>query len=247
MIEVLYGPTPNCWKVSIMLEECGLPYHVRPIRLNDGDQYTPEFLAVSPNNRIPAIIDHDPADKRGPLPVFESGAILIYLANKSGRFLPKDERERTDVIAWVMWQMAGLGPMLGQHGHFLLYAEEKNFYAIDRFRGEAKRLYGVLDRQLARTQAYVAGPEYSIADMACFPWVMTHKAQRFTLDDWPHVKKWFAMLRARPFLQRGLAVGKDIFAHAIPNAGPLREKVFGIGAGWDEEMRKMFPDHDKAK
>jgi GST-like protein len=231
LIEVLYGPTPNCWKVTILLEECGLPYDIRPIRLSNGDQFTPEFLAISPNNRIPAIIDHAPEGGGPPLAIFESGAILIYLAEKAGRFLPKDAAGRFAAIEWVMWQMAGLGPMLGQHGHFVLYAEEKIPYAIDRFRGEAKRLYGVLDRQLAKTGAFVAGADYTIADMACFPWVMTHKAQKLTLDDFPHVKAWFTALRTREALQRGLAVGKGIFAQGPPLEGEMRKKVFGIGAG----------------
>jgi len=233
MIEVLYGPTPNCWKVTIMLEECGLPYEIRPIRLSQGDHYTPEFLAVSPNNRIPAIIDHAPDGGGPPLPIFESAAILIYLAEKTGRFLPKDLAGRFSAIQWTAWQIAHLGPTLGQHGHFILYAEEKHPYAIDRFRGEAKRVYGVLDRQLAKTGAYVAGPDYTIADMACFPWIMTHKAQKLTLDDYPHVKAWFAMLRGREALQRGLAVGKDIYANAPPQSAEMRKKIFGIGAGQD--------------
>ncbi|MDB5446830.1 MAG: thiol:disulfide oxidoreductase [Phenylobacterium sp.] len=237
-LEVLYGPTPNCWKVTIMLEECGLPYAIRPILLSQGDQFQPDFLEVSPNNRIPAMIDHAPAGGGAPLAIFESGAILLYLAEKTGRFLPQDLAGRYAAIQWVMWQMAGLGPMLGQHGHFRLYAEDKIPYAIDRFRGEAKRLYSVLDRQLARTGAYVAGPEYGIADMACFPWVMTHKAQGFTLDDWPDVKRWFAELRGREALQRGLAVGQDIFTNAPAATPEMRRKMFGIGTGADREETK---------
>jgi GST-like protein len=231
VIEVLYGPTPNCWKVTIMLEECALPYKIRPIYLSQGDQFTPEFLEISPNNRIPAIIDHAPAGGGQPLPIFESGAILIYLAEKTGRFLPTDLAGRFSAIEWVVWQMAHLGPTLGQHGHFLLYADDKIPYALDRFRGEAKRVYGVLERQLAKTGAYVAGADYTIADMACFPWVMTHKAQKLTLDDWPHVKAWFAKLRTREPLQRGLAVGKEIFAGAPPQSEEMRRRIFGIGAG----------------
>ena len=231
MIEVLFGPTPNVWKVTIMLEECGLPYRLTPIYLSRGDQFAPDFLAISPNNRIPAIIDHAPADGGAPLPIFESGAILMYLGDKAGRFLPAAPRARAAVVEWLMWQMSALGPMLGQHGHFVLYAEDQHPYAIDRFRGEAKRLYGVLDRQLARTGAYVAGDDYSIADMACFPWIMTHKAQKLTLDDYPNVKRWFAQLRAREALQRGLAAGKEAYAKAPPLEGEMRKRVFGIGAG----------------
>jgi GST-like protein len=230
-LEVLYGPTPNCWKVTIMLEECGLPYAIRPIHLSAGDQFQPDFLEVSPNNRIPALIDHTPDGGGPPLANFESGAILLYLADKTGRFLPTDLAGRSAAIQWLMWQMAGLGPMLGQHGHFVLYAEDKIPYAIDRFRGEAKRLYGVLDRQLGRTGAYVAGPDYTIADMACFPWIMTHKAQKLTLDDYPSIKRWFAELRGREALQRGLAIGRDLFAGSAPLQGEMRKKVFGIGAG----------------
>ena len=233
MIEVLYGPTPNCWKVTIMLEECGLPYEVRPIFLSQGDHYAPEFLAVSPNNKIPAIVDHAPLGGGPPLPIFESGAILIYLAEKTGRFMPADVAGRYAVTQWVFWQMASLGPMLGQHGHFALYADEKHAYAIDRFRGEAKRLYGVLDRQLEKTGAYVAGADYTIADMAVFPWIMTHKAQSIPIADYPHVKAWFTELRAREALQRGLAVGKEIFRNAPPQSAEMRRRIFGIGAGQD--------------
>jgi len=233
MIEVLYGPTPNCWKVTIMLEECGLPYEVRPIFLSQGDHYAPEFLAVSPNNKIPAIVDHAPLGGGPPLPIFESGAILIYLAEKSGRFMPADVAGRYAVTQWVFWQMASLGPMLGQHGHFALYADEKHAYAIDRFRGEAKRLYGVLDRQLEKTGAYVAGADYTIADMAVFPWIMTHKAQSIPIADYPRVKAWFTELRAREALQRGLAVGKEIYKNAPPQSAEMRRRIFGIGAGQD--------------
>ncbi|MDA9509079.1 glutathione S-transferase [Bradyrhizobium sp. CCBAU 11386] len=209
MIDLYYAPTPNGWKISIMLEELGLPYSVKPVNIRAGEQFSPEFLAISPNNRIPAIVDHDPADGSAPFSAFETGAILIYLAEKTGRFLPGDLRGRSTTIQWVMWQMAGLGPMLGQHGHFALYAAEKIPYAIERYRDEAARLYGVLDRQLGKTGAYVAG-DYSIADIACFPWTMTHKAQGFTLDDYPNVKRWYAEVRARPQVQAGLAIGKFV-------------------------------------
>lgn len=207
MIDLYYAPTPNGWKISIILEELGLPYKVIPVNIRAGEQFLPEFLAISPNNRIPAIVDHAPADGGEPFSVFESGAILIYLAQKTGRFLPTDLRARFKVIQWVMWQMGGLGPMLGQHGHFALYAPEKDPYAIERYRNEAARLYHVLDVQLGKTGGYVAG-DYSIADIACFPWTMTHKAQGFTLDDYPNVKRWYAAVRARPLVQAGLAIGK---------------------------------------
>ncbi len=226
MIDLYYAPTPNGWKISIMLEELGLPYNVIPVNIREGDQFKPEFLAISPNNRIPAIVDPDgPGGK--PYSLFESGAILIYLAEKTGRFLPKDVRGRFRVIQWVMWQMGGLGPMLGQHGHFALYAAEKIPYAIQRYRDEAGRLYAVLDRQLGKTGAYVAGDAYSIADIACFPWTMTHKAQGFSLDDFPNIKRWYAAVRARPEVQKGLAVGKF---DKTPFTDEQRKNMFGKSA-----------------
>jgi GST-like protein len=226
MIDLHYAPTPNGWKISIMLEECGLPYRVIPVDIRKGDQFKPEFLAISPNNRIPAIVDHAPADGGDPFAVFETGAILLYLAEKTRQLLPAEMRARSRVTQWVMWQMGGLGPMLGQHGHFLLYAPEQIPYAIARYRAEAARLYGVLDRQLEKTGGFIAG-DYSIADIACFPWTMTHKAQGFTLDDFPHVKRWYATLRARPQVQAGLAVGK--FEKA-PMDEQARKIMFGIDA-----------------
>jgi GSH-dependent disulfide-bond oxidoreductase len=224
MIELYYAPTPNGWKISIMLEELELPYTVFPVSIRNGDQFTPDFLAVSPNNRIPAIIDRAPADGGEAVMMFESGAILLYLAEKTGRFLPKDVRGRFNVMQWLMWQMGGLGPMLGQHGHFALYSTDEIPYAIERYRNEAARLYGVLDRQLGKTGAYVAG-DYSIADIACFPWTMTHKAQGFTLDDYPNIKRWYAEVRARPEVQKGLAVGK--FDKA-PMDEEARRNMFGL-------------------
>lgn len=209
MIDLHYWPTPNGWKISIMLEECGLPYTVQPVNIAAGDQFKPDFLAISPSNRIPAIVDHAPADGGAPLSVFETGAILIYLADKTGRFLPKTLRERNAVIEWLMWQMGGLGPMLGQNGHFALYAPEKIPYAIERYGREARRLYGVLDTQLGKTGAFVAG-EYSIADMACFPWIRTHKAQGISLDDYPNLKRWYHATKARDGVRRGIDVGKDL-------------------------------------
>lgn len=208
MIDLHYWPTPNGWKISVMLEECGLPYRVVPVNIARGEQFQPEFLAISPNNRMPAIVDHAPADGGAPLSVFESGAILVYLAEKTGQFLPAELRARTQVIEWLMWQMGGLGPMLGQNGHFSLYAPEKVPYAIERYARETRRLYRVLDTQLAKTGAFVAG-EYSIADMACFPWVRTHTAQGISLDDYPQVQRWYETLKARPAVRRGLGIGKE--------------------------------------
>lgn len=208
MIDLYFAATPNGWKITIMLEECGLAYTVKPVSIGAGEQFRPEFLTISPNNRIPAIIDHDPPGGGEPISVFESGAILMYLAEKAGRFLPADPRERGSATAWLMWQMGGLGPMLGQHGHFRLYAPEKLPYAIDRYARETDRLYGVLDRQLARTGAYVAGRDYSIADIACFPWIITHKAQGVDMGRFPDVARWFADIRQRPAVKAGTAIGR---------------------------------------
>ena len=208
MIDLHFAATPNGWKITIMLEECGLPYAVKPVNLAAGEQFRPEFLAISPNNRIPAIVDHAPVDGGDPVSVFETGAILLYLAEKASRFVPVDLRGRVQVMEWLMWQMGGLGPMLGQNGHFSLYAPEKLPYAIDRYAREADRLYGVLDRQLERTAAYVAGADYTIADMACFPWIITHKAQGIDMTRFPHVARWFAEVRQRPAVKAGTAVGR---------------------------------------
>lgn len=209
MIDLHYWPTPNGWKISIMLEECGLSYRMVPVNIARGEQFTPEFLAISPNNRMPAIVDHAPAGGGAPVSVFESGAILIYLADKTGRFLPPELRERTQVLEWLMWQMGGLGPMLGQNGHFLLYANQKVPYAIERYRREAQRLYGVLDTQLGRTGTFVAG-DYSIADMAIFPWVRTYRSQQVALDEYPNVRRWYETLKQREAVRRGVALGDEL-------------------------------------
>ena len=223
MIDLHYWPTPNGWKISIMLEECGLPYRVQPVNIGRGEQFTPGFLAISPNNRMPAIVDHAPEGGGEPVSVFESGAILLYLAEKTGRFLPTDLRYRTRVVQWLMWQMGGLGPLAGQNGHFLLYAPEKIPYAIERYGKEVNRLYGVLDAQLGRTGRFVAGGDYSIADMAIFPWVRTWKAQQVPLDEFAHVRRWYDGLFQRPAVKRGLDVGKDLRT-----------------AGMDEQARKAL-------
>ncbi len=209
MIDLHYWPTPNGWKISIMLEECGLPYRVIPVNITRGEQFTPDFLAISPNNRMPAIVDHDPAGGGASLGVFESGAILVYLADKTGQFLPHELRARTQVLEWLMWQMGGLGPMLGQNGHFMLYAPDKIPYAIERYAREARRLYGVLDAQLGRTGAFVAGA-YSIADMACFPWIRTHKAQGIALADFQNLQRWYEEMKARVAVRRGVDLGKEL-------------------------------------
>ena len=225
MIDLYYWPTPNGWKISIMLEECGLPYRTIPVNIGKGEQFKPEFLAISPNNRMPAIVDHAPADGGAPVSIFESGAILLYLAEKSGRFLPQGLRERYGVMQWLMWQMGGLGPMAGQNGHFLLYAPEKVPYGIERYGKEVNRLYGVLDGQLARTGAFVAGPEYSIADMAIFPWIRTHEAQKVPLADFPHVQRWYNDLFQRPAVKRGLDLLKELRAPTMSEEA--KKTLFG--------------------
>ncbi|QOZ24998.1 glutathione S-transferase N-terminal domain-containing protein [Bradyrhizobium sp. CCBAU 51753] len=224
MIDLHFAPTPNGWKVSIMLEECELPYTVVPVNITRGDQFKVEFRTLNPNGRIPVIVDSDPPGGGAPVTMFESGAILLYLAEKAGRLCPRDLRGRYQVQQWLMWQMSGLGPMLGQNGHFSLYAPEKLPYAIERYRNEARRLYGVLNDRLGET-AYVAGDDYSIADIACFPWVMTHKAQGFSLDEFVHVRRWFAELRERPLLQKGLAVGRRAISKTLDDKA--RENLFG--------------------
>ena len=207
-IDVFSWPTPNGHKVHIMLEECGLPYRAHPINIGKGDQFAPEFLAISPNNKIPAITDPDGPDGQ-PISLFESGAILVYLAGKTGQFMPQGDRERYDVLQWLMFQMGGVGPMLGQAHHFRLYAPEKLPYAIERYTNEAKRLYGVIDKQLAKNR-FIAGKIYSIADIAIFPWLRSWQNQGIVLDDYPHLKKWFEGIAERPAVQRGVKVLADL-------------------------------------
>jgi GSH-dependent disulfide-bond oxidoreductase len=225
MIDLHYWPTPNGWKVSIMLEECALPYRLLAVNIGKGEQFAPEFLQISPNNRMPAIVDHAPQGGGAPLAVFESGAILQYLAEKTGRFLPTALRERYATLQWLMWQMGGLGPMAGQNGHFKLYAPEKIPYAIERYGKEVDRLYGVLDAQLGRTGAFVAGAAYSIADMAIFPWVRTHKAQEVDLARFPNVQRWYDALFTRPAVKRGVDLAKELRAPALTDAA--RQALFG--------------------
>ncbi|WP_375286986.1 glutathione S-transferase N-terminal domain-containing protein [Sphingomonas sp.] len=227
MIDLHFAATPNGWKITIILEELGLPYRVVPVDLGAGAQFAPEFLAISPNNRIPAIIDHEPADGGAALAVFESGAILRYLADKTGRFGGEGLRGRLAVDQWLMWQMAGLGPMLGQNGHFRLYAPERLPYPTDRYAREADRLYGVLDRQLAATGAHVAGADYTIADIACFPWIITHKAQGIDMARFPHVARWFAQVRVRPAVVAGTAVGR--MARPDEITAEAKRVMMGIG------------------
>jgi GST-like protein len=224
MIDVHSWPTPNGHKVHILLEETGLPYRIIPVNIGEGDQFKPEFLAISPNNKMPAIVDPDGPDG-APIAIFESGAILIYLASKAGRFLPESVRAKYDVLQWLMFQMGGVGPMLGQAHHFRIYAPEKIDYAVERYTREANRLYGVLDRQLAKHE-WVAADEYSIADMAIFPWLRSHKNQGVDLEQYPHVKRWYDAISARPAVQRGLAVLADV-RRPPPSDPKWRENLFG--------------------
>ena len=208
MIDLHYWTTPNGHKITMFLEEAGVPYRIIPVNISVGDQFKPEFLAIAPNNRIPAIVDHQPVDGGAPIPVFESGAILLYLAEKTGKFIPGDVRGRADVLQWLFWQMGGLGPMAGQNHHFKQYAPEKLPYAIDRYVKETNRLYGVLNKRLA-DRPFVAGA-YSIADMASYPWIVPYERQGQNLDDFPHLKRWFDEIAARPATVRAYARAKEI-------------------------------------
>ncbi|MCV3765563.1 glutathione S-transferase N-terminal domain-containing protein [Rhizobium sp. TRM95796] len=205
-IDLYYWPTPNGWKITVMLEELEAPYQIKYINISKGEQFEPSFLAIAPNNRMPAIVDHD-GPGGAPISVFESGAILQYLGRKFGKFYPADERARVEVDQWLFWQMGGLGPMAGQAHHFRNYAPEKIQYGIDRYTNEVNRLYGVMNKRLA-DRDYLAG-DYSIADMACIGWVIPYKNQGQDLDDFPHLKAWFERLHQRPALLRGIAVGKE--------------------------------------
>ena len=223
MIDLHYWPTPNGHKITIFLEEVGLAYQIKPVNIGKGEQFQPDFLKIAPNNRMPAIVDHVPADGGAPLSVFESGAILTYLAEKTGRFLPHELRGRVRVLEWLNWQMGGLGPMAGQNHHFSQYAPEKIPYAIDRYVKETNRLYGVLDRQLA-LHPFVAG-DYSIADMACYPWIVQHERQGQKLEDFPHVKRWFEAMQIRPAVIRAYAWGDKIRNEGMTEEA--RKNLFG--------------------
>ena len=225
MIDLYYWPTPNGWKVTIFLEEAGLPYKLVPVNINAGEQFKPEFLGISPNNRMPAIVDHDPPGGGAPISVFESGAILQYLAEKTSKFLPGDLRGKYEVLQWVNWQMGGLGPNCGQNHHFSAYAPEKIPYAIDRFVNETNRLYGVLNRQLAGRD-YIAG-EYSIADMMCWPWIVPYQRQGQKLEDFPHLQAWFERMTARPGVARGYAVGKELRQPIATVSDEAKKILFG--------------------
>lgn len=227
MIDLYYWPTPNGHKITLFLEESGLDYAVKPVNIGAGDQFKPAFLAISPNNKMPAIVDHAPAGGGASVSVFESGAILLYLAEKTGRFLPADLRGRVAALEWLFWQMGGLGPMSGQMGHFNVYAPEKIAYAIERYGNEVKRLHGVIDKRLAQSE-YLAGDEYGIADMASYPWIEVYNGLKPDYAAFPHLKRWHDAISARPATQRAYALKEQV----NPNAGkPLgaeeRKHLFG--------------------
>jgi GST-like protein len=239
MIKLYYWPTPNGHKITMFLEAAELPYRIHPVDISAGDQFKPEFLALSPNNRMPAIIDTAPLDRGEPVAVFESGAILLYLAEKAGKFLPTDLREHKTVLEWLFWQIGGLGPMAGQNHHFGQYAPEKIRYAIDRYVNETNRLYGVLDRRLAGHR-FIAGDDYSIADMACYPWVVPWQRQQQNLDDFPNLRRWFDAIRTRPDTQRAYARAEPFSTRPlVTEAG--KKILFGQTAA--NVARRSAPRH----
>lgn len=226
MIDLYYWPTPNGWKISIALEELGLPYQLRPVNIGRGEQFAPDFLKISPNNRMPAIVDHAPPDGGAPLSIFESGAILLYLAEKTSRLMPSELRGRTEVQQWLMWQMGGLGPMSGQANHFKVYAPEKIPYGIERYTREVTRLYGVMDRRLS-DRPFLAG-DYSIADIASYPWVIGHERLEVDLTPFSNLLRWMKELGARPAVARGVELGKELPGELDDAA---RKILFGQGQG----------------
>jgi GST-like protein len=227
LIDLHYWPTPNGHKITIFLEETGIPYKIFPVNIGKGEQFKPDFLAIAPNNRMPAIVDHEPAEPGPPISVFESGAILLYLAEKSGKFLPRALRARVDVLQWLFWQMGGLGPMAGQNHHFSQYAPEKLPYAIERYVKETSRLYAVLDRRLADRE-FIAG-DYSIADMASYPWTVPYERQGQKLEDFPNLKRWFEAIKGRPAVERAYARAKEF--QTVPANDPSAAKIlFGQSA-----------------
>ncbi len=207
MLDVYYWPTPNGHKITLFLEEASLDYDIKPVNIGAGDQFEPDFLAIAPNNRMPAIVDHAPADRGAPISVFESGAILMYLADKTGRFIPADPRLRVVCIEWLFWQMAGLGPMAGQNHHFNRYAPERIPYAIERYERETARLYGVLDKRLG-DRPFICGDDYTIADMAAYPWIVPHEAQHQDLGEFPSLARWFEAIARRPATERAYALAQ---------------------------------------
>jgi len=239
-IDLYFAPTPNGWKITIMLEECGLPYRVVPVNLGAGDQFRPEFLRISPNNRMPAIVDGDTPG--GEISVFESGAILLYLAEKTGKFLPRNQCDRFSVYQWLFWQVGGLGPMAGQLSHFVNYAPggpQTHAYSHSRYAGEYDRLFAVMERSLEANE-FLAG-EYSIADMASFPWVLPYKRFGQNMDAYPNVRRWFDTLKTRPALQRGVEVGKDKVADPSKISEALRKRMF------EQSGASVLAEAEKAK
>jgi GSH-dependent disulfide-bond oxidoreductase len=227
MIEVFYWPTPNGHKIPLFLEEAGVPYQITPVNISKGEQFAPDFLRISPNNRMPAIIDHTPTDGGAPISVFESGAILLYLAEKTGKFLPADQRGRFTAIEWLFWQMAGLGPMTGQYGHFNVYAPEKIPYAIERYTRETQRLLGVLDTQLVGRE-FICGKDYTIADMACYPWISPYSKAPIDLEQFAEVRRWQATIAARPATARAFAQG-NFHTPSAQMSAEERRVLFGEG------------------
>ena len=226
MIDLYYWTTPNGHKITMFLEEAGVPYTIKPVNISKGDQFKPEFLAIAPNNRIPAIVDHEPKGGGAPISIFESGAILVYLAEKTGRFMPSDLRGRTEVLQWLLWQMGGLGPMAGQNHHFSQYAPEKIPYAIERYVKETNRLYGVLNKRLA-DRAFMAGADYSIADMAAYPWIVPWTRQGQNLDNFPNVRRWFDAIRARPATVRAYAKVDEVNPNQPTVTDESKKILFG--------------------
>jgi GST-like protein len=222
MIDLYHWPTPNGHKITIFLEEAGLDYRIHPVDIRKGDQFKPDFLKISPNNRMPAIVDSAPADGGSPVSLFESGAILLYLAEKTGKFIPRDLRGRAEVLQWLFWQVGGLGPMAGQNGHFANYAAEKIPYAIDRYVKETNRLYGVMNKRLA-DRPFLAG-DYSIADMASYPWVVPHERHGQRLADFPHLQRWFEEIRSRPAVAKVYASVQSTYT---PMTDEDRKVLFG--------------------
>lgn len=227
MIDLYYWTTPNGHKVTIFMEETGLAYQIKPVNIAVGEQFEPEFLRISPNNRIPAIVDHQPADGGEAITMFESGAILLYLADKSGKLIPQDLRGRASCLQWLFWQMAGLGPMLGQVHHFCHYAPDVVPYAIERYTKEASRLYAVLNKQLADSE-YICGSGYSIADIACYPWILPEN-QRQNIDDYPHLARWHASVARRPAVMRAYEIAKQVNSQPTVMNEEARKVLFGQG------------------
>ncbi|TVV70171.1 glutathione binding-like protein [Sphingomonas solaris] len=240
MIDLHYWTTPNGHKISIFLEETGLPYRILPVNIGRGEQFAPDFLAIAPNNRIPAIVDRAPADGGPAIPLFESGAILLYLAEKAGQLIPADPRGRAEVLQWLFWQVGGLGPMAGQAGHFATAAPEKIPYAIDRYRKETGRLFGVLDKRLA-DRPWLAGEAYSVADIASYPWAVPYERFGQDIEAFPNVKRWLETIRARPAVERAYALAERINPAAPAGAGPSdKERRILYGQAIDS------PTHNRA-